>query len=73
MLANAEILAVRCDGTDERVKATMRGIRRSIGTAPRKKTPATAERIVAMALADAIEPCYCSALQAPSAAPSSWR
>jgi integrase len=46
-----EILAVRCDGTDERVKATMRGIRRSIGTAPRKKTPATAERIVAMALA----------------------
>jgi site-specific recombinase XerD len=36
---------------DERVKATMRGIRRSVGTAPRKKTPATAERIVAMALA----------------------
>ena len=29
----------------------MRGIRRSLGTAPRKKTPATAERIVAMALA----------------------
>jgi integrase len=29
----------------------MRGIRRSVGTAPRKKTPATAERIVAMALA----------------------
>jgi len=36
---------------DERVKATMRGIRRSVGIAPRKKTPATAERIVAMALA----------------------
>ena len=36
---------------DERVKATMRGIRRTVGTAPRKKTPATAERIVAMALA----------------------
>src|SRR4051812_17017607 len=34
---------------DERVKATRRGIRRSIGTAPRKKTPTTAERIVAMA------------------------
>jgi site-specific recombinase XerD len=34
---------------DERVRATMRGIRRSIGTAPRKKTPATADRIVAMA------------------------
>jgi site-specific recombinase XerD len=36
---------------DERVTATMRGIRRSVGTASRKKTPATAERIVAMALA----------------------
>jgi site-specific recombinase XerD len=36
---------------DERVRATMRGIRRSLGTAPRKKAPATAERIVAMALA----------------------
>jgi site-specific recombinase XerD len=35
---------------DERVKATMRGIRRSVGTAPRKKAPATAERIIAMAL-----------------------
>jgi site-specific recombinase XerD len=35
---------------DERVKATMRGIRRSLGTAPRKKAPATAERIVSMAL-----------------------
>jgi site-specific recombinase XerD len=36
---------------DERVKATMRGIRRSLGTAPQKKAPATAERIIAMALA----------------------
>ena len=36
---------------DERVKATMRGIRRSVGAAPRKKSPATAEQIVAMALA----------------------
>ena len=35
---------------DERVKATVRGIRRSLGTAPRKKAPATAERIIAMAL-----------------------
>jgi hypothetical protein len=29
----------------------MRGIRRSLGTAPRKKAPATAERIISMALA----------------------
>jgi integrase len=36
---------------DERVKATMRGIRRTVGTAPRKKTPATADRIVSMAFA----------------------
>jgi site-specific recombinase XerD len=36
---------------DERVKATMRGIRRSLGTAPRRKAPATAERIISMALA----------------------
>jgi site-specific recombinase XerD len=36
---------------DERVKATIRGIRRSLGTAPRKKAPATAERIISMALA----------------------
>ncbi len=34
---------------DERVRATVRGIRRSLGTAPSKKAPATAERIVAMA------------------------
>jgi site-specific recombinase XerD len=38
---------------DERVKATMRGIRRRLGTAPRKKAPATAERIISMALAAA--------------------
>jgi site-specific recombinase XerD len=36
---------------DERVKATMRGVRRTLGTAPRKKAPATSERIIAMALA----------------------
>jgi site-specific recombinase XerD len=35
---------------DERVKATMRGIRRTLGTAPRKKAPATAERIIPMAV-----------------------
>jgi integrase len=35
---------------DERVKATVRGIRRSLGTAPRKKSPATAERVIAMAV-----------------------
>src|SRR5262249_53329502 len=35
---------------DERVKATVRGIRRSLGTAPRKKAPATSERIIAMAV-----------------------
>jgi site-specific recombinase XerD len=34
---------------DERVRATMRGIRRTVGTAPAKKTPATADRIMAMA------------------------
>ena len=36
---------------DERVKATMRGIRRTLGTASRKKAPATSDRIVAMAFA----------------------
>jgi len=35
---------------DERVKATVRGIRRTLGTAPRKKSPATAERIIPMAV-----------------------
>ena len=33
---------------DERVRATMRGIRRTVGTAPTKKTPATSDRIMAM-------------------------
>jgi site-specific recombinase XerD len=41
-------LAVPTDS--EVVKATVRGIRRSLGTAPRKKTPATAERVIPMAL-----------------------
>src|SRR3954453_13804389 len=40
---------------DERVKATMRGIRRSVGTAPRKKLPATVERIIAMSLTAAAD------------------
>jgi site-specific recombinase XerD len=35
---------------DERVKATVRGIRRTIGTTARKKAPATAERVIAMAV-----------------------
>jgi hypothetical protein len=34
---------------DELVKATVRGIRRTLGTAKVKKAPATAERLVAMA------------------------
>ena len=34
---------------DERVRATVRGIRRSLGAAPSKKTPATAERVIGMA------------------------
>jgi site-specific recombinase XerD len=34
---------------DERVKATVRGIRRTLGTARAKKAPATAERLLAMA------------------------
>jgi site-specific recombinase XerD len=33
----------------EQVKATLRGIRRTIGTAQSKKAPATAERVIAMA------------------------
>jgi site-specific recombinase XerD len=36
---------------NERVKATMRGIRRRLGIAPQKKAPATAERIISMSLA----------------------
>lgn len=35
---------------DERVKATVRGIRRKIGTAPKRKAPCTAERVIPMAL-----------------------
>jgi site-specific recombinase XerD len=34
---------------DERVRATMRGVRRSLGTATTKKAPATADRLIAMA------------------------
>ena len=34
---------------DERVRATVRGIRRSLGAAPSKKTPATAKRVIGMA------------------------
>ena len=34
---------------DERVKPTVRGIRRTLGTARFKKGPATAERLLAMA------------------------
>jgi hypothetical protein len=34
---------------DERVRATVRGIRRSLGAAPSKKMPATAERVIGMA------------------------
>ena len=34
---------------DERVRATVRGIRRSLGAAPNRKAPATAHKIVAMA------------------------
>ena len=34
---------------DERVKAVMRGIRRTHGVAPRRVTPATADRVIALA------------------------
>src|ERR1700674_5239168 len=33
---------------DERVKATVGGVRRTMGTAKRKKTPATAKQVTAM-------------------------
>jgi hypothetical protein len=36
---------------DERVRATVRGIRRAVGTAPVKKAPATADKVIAMAAA----------------------
>jgi hypothetical protein len=35
-------------GEDERVLATLRGIRRSHGSAPLRKAPATADMIIAM-------------------------
>jgi integrase len=35
---------------DERVKATVRGIRRRVGTAPKRKAAATSERVIPMAL-----------------------
>jgi site-specific recombinase XerD len=34
---------------DERVRATIRGIRRAVGSAPTKKSPATSDRVMAMA------------------------
>lgn len=34
---------------DERVKATVRGIRRKVGVAPKRKAPATAKRLIPMA------------------------
>ena len=62
----------------EPVKATMRGIRRSVGTAPARKAPATADKICAMAanMPDGLiglrdTPCCCSALRGRSAA-RSW-
>jgi site-specific recombinase XerD len=36
---------------DERVRTTVRGIRRAVGTAPVKKAPATADKVIAMAAA----------------------
>jgi site-specific recombinase XerD len=44
----ANLLPVPTDS--EVVKAVVRGIRRQLGTAPRKKTPAVAEMIISMAL-----------------------
>ena len=35
---------------DERVKATVRGIRRRIGTVPQRKAPATSSGVIPMAL-----------------------
>jgi site-specific recombinase XerC len=43
-------LAIPCRPMTSRVKATVRGIRRTLGTAPRKKAPATAERVIARAV-----------------------
>ena len=61
----------------EAVKATLRGIRRTAGSAPARKAPATADRILAMVERRAptskdseIAHFSCSALRALSAAPS---
>ena len=43
-----KLKAVRSPTEDERVRATLRGIRRVQGTAPRQKTAATAERVLRM-------------------------
>jgi hypothetical protein len=60
---------------DERVRATVRGIRRSLDAAPSKKMPATAERVIGMrrsrgrdCLPLATAPCCSLALPAPSVA-----
>jgi hypothetical protein len=64
----------------EAVKATLRGIRRSIGGAPVRKAPAVAEIMRDMAMprrraARACEIARCSywASAGPSGAPNSWR
>jgi Phage integrase, N-terminal SAM-like domain len=64
----------------EAVKATLRGIRRSIGAAPVRKAPAVAEIMRDMAHAAptgikgcGIARCYCWASAGPSGAPNSWR
>ena len=44
-----KLAALTTPTDDERVRATLRGIRRTLGTAAVKKTPATAERVIAMA------------------------
>jgi hypothetical protein len=63
----------------ERVRATLRGIRRTVGAAPARKTPVLAEQARAMALsapdgsrASAIAPCSCWASLARFADRSSW-
>ena len=62
----------------EAVKATLRGIRRTARSAPARKAPATADKIVAMVnkagsdipKVSVTAHSSCSALRAPSAAPS---
>lgn len=44
-----ELAGLPAPTDDERVRATMRGIRRTVGAAVVKKSPATADRIIAMA------------------------